>query len=199
MKVDNIEVKEKSKLVGFLGAPGTGKTTISCAMKEYLLNKSMSSEICTEYAREYVYRYGHPKHIYTQYRITTEQIAREDLLLKGQSPYIFTDSPVWLGYIYSILSIDRNDDYEIHTALSDMYEKFVLNQIKRYHKVFYLTNSCPMDDGCRDMDLNEKIESIIGGFVASHRHILPIIDLDIPIKETEARKEFVWDTLNRKG
>ena len=60
----------KSKLIGFLGAPGTGKTTLSCAMKEYCLIKGASADICTEYAREYCFKHGIPKHPYTQYRIT---------------------------------------------------------------------------------------------------------------------------------
>ena len=71
----------KSKLIGFIGAPGTGKTTLSCAMKEYLLRKNVSSDICTEYAREFCFKYGIPKHPYTQYRVTSQQMLREDLLM----------------------------------------------------------------------------------------------------------------------
>jgi len=186
----------KSKLIGFMGAPGAGKTTIACAMKEYLVKHNSTSDICTEYAREFCYQYGIPKHPYTQYRITTQQIMREDLLMKGTNDYVFSDSPVWLGYIFSLVNMQKTYDQEIHTALSDMYEKFVINQMHRYHKVFYIVeNSHPFDDGCRDLDMNAKIAKAIKGFVLSHQHILPIVTMEIPVKETSKRKKFVWDNI----
>jgi len=186
----------KSKLIGFLGAPGAGKTTLSCAMKEYCLTKGVHTEICTEYAREYCFRHGIPKHPYTQYRITRKQVDREDLLMKGNGKYVLTDSPVWLGYIYSILNVKSTDDKEIQTSLAEMYEEFVVDQINRYHKVFHLINNDPYDDGCRDMEANRIIAKVIDGFVNSHNHILPIIKCDMPINKTEERKKFVWDNLN---
>jgi nicotinamide riboside kinase len=185
----------KSKLVGFMGAPGTGKTTLSCALKEYLLVKNISSDICTEYAREFCFKYGIPKHPYSQYRITTEQMLREDLLMRGNSEFVFSDSPVWLGYLFSVVNAKADQDREIHTILNDTYEKFVINQMHRYHKVFHLRNNKPYDDGCRDMAANKKIADIMDGFVLMHKHILPIITIDIPIEETEKRKEFVWSNL----
>jgi len=185
-----------SKLIGFLGAPGTGKTTLACAMKEYCLIKEVSADICTEYAREYCFRHGIPKHPYTQYRITRKQIDRENLLLKGTSKYVFTDSPVWLGYVYNILTIKSSHDKEIQTSLAEMYEEFVVDQINRYDKVFYLVNEIPYDDGCRDMEANKVISDVIDGFVNTHKHMLPIIKCDPPITDYKGRKKFVWDNLD---
>lgn len=188
----------KSKLIGFIGAPGTGKTTLACGMKDFLLQKGVSSDICTEYAREFCFKYGIPKHPYTQYRITTEQIDRENLLMKGTNEYVFSDSPVWLGYIFSLVNTKPDFDYEIHTALSDIYEKFVINQIHRYSKVFYLKNEKPYDDGCRDMVMNKKIADVLDGFVLTHGHILPIVNVRVPIDKSEERKTFVWDSIKKE-
>jgi len=190
----------KNKLIGFLGAPGSGKTTIACAMKEYLLDKKISSDVCTEYAREFCFKYGIPKHPYTQYRITNEQINREDLLLKGNNEYIFTDSPVWLGYVYGLVNMKASFDYEIQTSLNDMYEKFVINHIHRYHKVFYLKlDGDPHDDGCRDIPWTREVSRVLDGFVLSHQHMLPIITMnDIKVDETARRKKFVWEHMIEK-
>jgi len=185
----------KSKLIGFIGAPGTGKTILACAMKEYFMLKKVSTDVCTEYAREFVLKYGFPQHPYTQYRITTKQICREDLLSSGSNEYVFTDSPVWLGYIFSLVNAKKDYDKETRDSLSDMYAKFVIEQMHRYHLVFHLKNSNPFDDGCRDMEVNSKIALILDGFVNAHRHILPIVDLDIPVEESGKRKDFVWETL----
>ena len=186
-----------SKLVGFIGAPGTGKTTLACAMKEYTLTRNISSDVCTEYAREFSFKYGISKHPYSQYRITGAQIEREDILKKGSSDYIFTDSPVWLGYVFALINMKPDFDKEIRDVLTDIYQKFVIDQIDRYYAVFHIKNSNPFDDGCRDMELNQQIADIVEGFVVSHRHLLPIIDLDIPIEDAEGRKKFVWENIEQ--
>jgi len=189
----------KSKLIGFMGAPSTGKTTLAGAMKEYaFVNGNISADVCTEYAREIVFTYGHPKHVYTQYRITTKQIQREEVLKNGASEYIFTDSPVWLGWIYGMLNLKPNSDAEIHTAISDMYELFVINQMHRYHTVFLVTNSNPEDDGCRDMEANKLIADIIEGFTMMHQHLLPIVRIPEDHNTPEKRKEFVWNHLTKE-
>ena len=65
------------KLVGFIGAPGSGKTTLACAMKEFSLTKNFSSDVCTEYAREFCFSYGVSSNPYAQYRITLKQLDKE--------------------------------------------------------------------------------------------------------------------------
>ena len=187
----------KSKLIGFMGAPSTGKTMLAGAMKEYaFLHGGKSTDVCTEYAREFVFTYGHPKHAYTQYRITSKQIQREDILSKGTAEYIFTDSPVWLGYIYALLKLKSTADIEVHTAISDMYELFVINQMHRYKKVFYVRTSETEDDGCRDMEENAQITAMMDGFVNLHQHILPITVVPEEFNHPLKRKEFIWDNLN---
>lgn len=44
-----------TKLVGFIGGPGSGKTTLACALKEYFMLNDISTDVSTEYAREFVW------------------------------------------------------------------------------------------------------------------------------------------------
>ena len=188
--------KMSNRLIGFMGAPSTGKTMLAGAMKEYAFTHGgISTDVCTEYAREFVFRHGFPKHVYTQYRITSRQLEREDLLLKGNSEFIFTDSPVWLGWVYGVLKLTPDCDAEVSMAISDMYESFVMNQINRYHKVFHVKVEAPEDDGCRDMEGNKLITELIDGFILSHKHLLPIITIPPEYNSPESRKQFVWNNL----
>ena len=178
-----------------MGAPGTGKTTLACAMKEYALLHNVSSDICTEYAREFCFKYGVPRHPYAQYRIPSEQIERENLFMKGNNEYIFCDSPIWLGYVFGLVNFSHEHNEEVRDIISDLYGKFVIKQMNRYYRVFHIKNDKPHDDGCRIMEINRKIADVIDGFAISHKHMLPIVTIDIDIMDTEGRKKFVWDNL----
>lgn len=185
----------KTKLIGFMGAPGSGKTTLAFAMKEYLLTKKISSDVCSEYAREFCFRFGVPKSTYTQYRINLGQMDREDAFMKGTNDYVFADSCIWMGYSFALVHLKKDHEKEAHSAVSDIYDRFVIGEMNRYDKVFYLKNNSAFDDGCRDMDVNRKIAEVMEGFVRSHQYLLPIVTIDVSIEETEKRKEIVWECL----
>jgi nicotinamide riboside kinase len=188
----------KNKLVGFMGAPGTGKTTLSSSMKEYVLLHNISSDVCTEYAREFCFKYGVPKNVYSQYRINQGQLEKEDILTRGNNEYIFSDSPVWMGYVFSLIHLKSNDTAEIKDIIGDIYDRYVIKQINRYYKVFHLKNPNPYDDGCRDMEANKIIAEAMDGFVLSHQHLLPIITINVDIMNVEERKKIVWENIREK-
>jgi len=188
----------ESKLVGFIGGPGSGKTTLACALKEYFMIKKISTDVCTEYAREFVFEYGFPETPFAQYKLALKQKKREDLLCQGTNKYVFSDSPIWLAYVYGLLLIRSDGTIQDRAVASDIYKEFVVKQINRYDRVFYIQNETPHDDGCkRDKDTEKTIRNLIEGFVKLHEHILPITRMNIPIEETESRKEFVYNELER--
>jgi len=190
----------KNKLIGFMGSPGTGKTMAAFAMKEYAMKKGYSSDVCPEYAREYCYKYGVPTNMHSQYRLNLEQVEREDTFLKGSNDYIFEDSCLWMGYAFTLVNLEYSRTEETRSIVCDIYDRFVLRYMDRYHKVFYLKyGNLAFDDGCRNLEINKKIATIMDGFVLSHQHILPIITVDIPIDKTEQRKDFIWEHLEDKS
>jgi len=184
------------KLIGFIGAPGSGKTTIASSMKEYIIKYNLSADICTEYAREHIFKHGHPLDFGTTYHIALTQKEREDSLLNGSNDFIFTDSPLWLSYIYALFIAQNSTASDSLEVLSRLYKQLVLDNAKRYTKVFYLCNNDkPEDDGCRDMDANERISEMIDGFVKVHMDLLPIIPINFTHSESEQRKEFIWENI----
>ena len=186
----------KSKLVGFIGGSGTGKTTLACALKEYFMLNNISTDVCTEYAREFVFEYGFPETAFVQYKLALNQQRREDLLCQGTNEYIFSDCPVWLGYIYTLPLIKPDSSKQVKSAASDIYKEFVVNQMDRYHRVFYIQNDQILDDGCKHPEaIQQFINDGIDSFVKLHENLLPIVRINIPIKETEQRKKFVLDNL----
>ena len=185
-----------SKLVAFIGGPGSGKTILACALKEYFMLRKISTDVCTEYAREFVFKYGFPEHPSEQYRLGLKQKEREDLLCMGNNEYIFSDSPIWLTYPYCMLIVNHNDDYHVQSILPEIYEEFVIKNIQRYHKVFYVKNDNPHDDGCkRDKELEDRVRRILDGFVNVHKDLLPIVEIPYSVEQSEERKAFVFKEL----
>lgn len=181
-----------SKLVAFIGGPGSGKTTLACSLKEFFMLNNISTDVCTEYAREFVFEYGFPESPFAQYKLALKQKKREDLLCQGTNKYIFSDSPIWLSYVYCLLLIKPDGTKQDRAVIWDVYKEFVVKQMHRYHRVYYVQNPNPYDDGCkRDKEAEDHIRKLIDGFVNVHEHILPITRIDIPIQEAEKRKEFV--------
>jgi len=186
----------KPKLIGFIGAPGTGKTTLACSMKEYVIKYNHSADICMEFAREHIFKHGHPTELSSNLYITLTQQDREDALLNGNNDFIFTDSPLWLSYIYASLIVQNSMVSDSLEILSYLYKRFVMDASDRYEKVFYLCgNDKVEDDGCRDMAANAKISQMIDGFVKTHINLLPIVPIRLSHEHAEERKDFVWETI----
>ena len=185
-----------SKLVAFIGGPGSGKTILACALKEYFMLRKISTDVCTEYAREFVFKYGFTEHASEQYRLGLKQKEREDLLCSGNNEYIFSDSPIWLTYAYTLLIIEQQHDFHIQSILPEIYEEFVIKNINRYHKVFYVKEENPYDDGCkRDKEFEDRIRRVIDGFVRTHADLLPIVEIPYSVQQAEERKQFVFENL----
>ena len=185
-----------SKLIGFIGSAGCGKTTLACALKEYFMLKQISTDVCTEYAREFVFNYGFPENPDSQYRLALGQIEREDALCSGSNKYIFSDSCVYLSYVYCMVLINKNDSLQRKTVLADIYKRFIISDLNRYHRLYYLSSIEPFDDGCkRDLESEKMIHDVMDGFIQVHKNLLPIVDVDATIHDTEKRKQIVYDDL----
>lgn len=122
--------------IGICGSPSSGKTTISQLLKWKIQNiLNVTLETTTEYARNYIEKYGQITNIYQQFLIYEEQTKIEKQI---QNIYDITisDSPRFLSYIYSKKIYDYKNEQEREILLK-IYEKS-LESLKDYDIIYLL-------------------------------------------------------------
>ena len=97
-----------AKLVGFLGGPCTGKTTLAHHVYQALTGLDVKTSWANEFVSEDIERIGPPDaaySIYEQFRFSLMQRCKEERALRT-SEVVVTDAPLLLGYAYPLL--DKN-------------------------------------------------------------------------------------------
>lgn len=117
-------------------------------------------------------KHGQMEHIAVQFHITHEQYQREETLSQS-CDVLISDSPLFLSYIYGLLAMDSSSETQIK-ILKEIYGWSVLKQLDRYDHVFFLPRQFEVvDDGLRQVEHTEAVESAILGFLSSHKHLFP--------------------------
>ena len=166
----NQQVIHMAIKIGFIGAPGSGKTTISQNFVSLLRIESKKRvELIDEFARSFVSTFQNTS-IKDQYLIAHKQIDKENEF--ESSDYLITDSPVILSLFYSYLCIDWNECVERY-YLNEIY-KLLIDRIHMYDFLFYLNplDDINLDDGKRihtNEQENLKINQQISYFINLHK------------------------------
>ena len=93
-----------AKIIGFLGGPSTGKTTLAQSVLKVLTLQGKNAAWANEFVSEDVARIGAPTpefYIYEQYRYVLMQYRRERKLAATHD-FVLTDAPLLLGYAYAL-------------------------------------------------------------------------------------------------
>lgn len=176
--------------IGITGVPGAGKTTLSRAIAAKCrgIEGLKHVELVQEYARRYLSKHGNITSILEQYRILKKQQEWEDNVCNDKLDIMLTDSPIFLGFIYTC-SLPKRNSKEI-MFFNDVFKEMVkLNYPKpRYDIIFHLSPDLnPVDDGVRvEQHFNEEwrkeadimIKSAMIIFKPAHFYILEKKDLD---------------------
>ena len=176
--------------VGIVGVPGSGKTTLSRAIASKCrgIKDLRNVELVQEYARRYLSKHGNITSILEQYRILKKQQEWEDSISNDKLDIMLTDSPLFLGFIYSC-NLPKRNSKEI-MFFNDVFKEMIkLNYPKpRYDIIFHLLPVLkPVDDGIRleehfdeawrkEADIMIKSTMII--FKPAHFYILEQKDLN---------------------
>lgn len=149
-------------------------------------NLQTVTQVCPEYAREYITRLGFPEHPAVQAFIFNKQLRREDML-SHSSDWLFCDSPLFFTYLYALYILDPASDQQ-RKIVKELYRWSVLDTLDRYEKILFLPRQFDIvDDGVRHPDHTNRLEKLIMGFVDLHSHMWKDKFVVLESKETDPK------------
>lgn len=91
----------KLTVVNFAAAPGSGKSTSAAQCFAYFKNRGANVELLNEYAKQLVYSRRQAEMGNQVYMLGKQYKKQMDIAEYGKVPMVFTDSPLFLGLLYS--------------------------------------------------------------------------------------------------
>lgn len=88
-----------TKVINLFGGPGIGKSTIASGLFHLMKTNRYNVELVTEFAKDLVWQKNYTA-LNCQIFVTANQYYRQHVLI-DKVDYIITDSPVFLGAIFS--------------------------------------------------------------------------------------------------
>lgn len=138
-----------TKRIVFIGAAGSGKTTLATSVFSALKNAGRRAEHVDEFIRRDIQLHGPMTSIWEQYRTRQFQKELEDAV--PETDYLICDSGTLTPYFYAVLYCDPSDPRQ-RLVLQDMY-KYLLTDLwlGRYDLIFYLPliSTVNFNDGTR--------------------------------------------------
>ena len=182
----------KSKLVTFIGAPSSGKSTLATDTHTELKKLGKNSIFVPEVATDYIAEYGVPNTPVDQLVIFYKQLNKEKMFI-GSKDYIICDSSGILNYFYfRNLYNEKLSNKDI--AVINHLQKEILKSINQWDYVFYLPPIFDnIDDGIRYQN-KEQIQRI-DRWIKSYLELENINHIDLSNIDLKKRTKFVLDRL----
>lgn len=183
----------KGKLITFIGAPASGKSTLASQVHSELKRRGKNSIFVGEVATEYIAEYGLPNSPIDQLVIFYKQLERERMFLDSKD-FIICDSSTLLNYFYFRgLFPYQLSNKDIATI--NHLQKEILKTIGSWSDIYYLppieTN---VDDGIRYHD-KTQIQKL-DRWIKTYLEMENISHTDISHIKLDERLDFV---MNRVG
>lgn len=136
-----------TKIIGFLGGPSTGKTTLATSVFNALSEKGINPGWASEFVTDDVQENGAPDldyYIYEQYRFLFHQSRREEEARKS-SDIVITDSPLLIGYAYTLQKKEYATLGRQKNFINELAGLFAQDG-KRYHHLYLLKREANFED-----------------------------------------------------
>ena len=136
-----------AQLIGFLGGPCTGKTTICTQLLSTLEQQGHDAGWSKEFVTDDIPVNGIPSQenlVYEQFRFNYMQRRREvDLMAKHN--VVITDAPLLLGYAYAMQK-DASEYCERQQRLYEDLKMLFAEDAKNYDKLYFLSREFAYED-----------------------------------------------------
>lgn len=166
-------------LIGFMGGPCTGKTTLAKALVKLLKFHGVKAGWSREFVTEDIKVHGPPPReytIYEQYRFFFNQLRFEEEILE-KSQVLVTDSPIMMGCMYPLMELDVSTAGR-QQAFADEFIELFKEFSKRYHRIYFLGRDFPFEDnGIRfhseqeSIAVDEKIKNMLRAFGVPYKEL----------------------------
>jgi nicotinamide riboside kinase len=181
-----------TKLVTFIGAPSSGKSTIASEVHTELKKIGKNSIFIAEVATDYIAEYGVPNTPVDQLVIFYKQLNKERMYL-GTKEYVICDSSGILNYFYFRgLFGEKLGNKDI--AIINHMQKEILKTINQWSYIFYVPPILDnVDDGIRYQNI-EQIQQL-DRWIKSYLELENINHFDLSKYELKKRKDFVLKSI----
>ncbi len=178
--------------VGFVGVPGSGKTSTARGLAAFCRRdeRFRKVELISEYARRFITKYGIDQ-LADQFKVLLKQLEWEDVVPQEDTDLLITDSPIHLGFMY-VLELRKHTQKDM-MYMNDIFKKMnKLNQPQRYDVIFYLPPVIePVEDGVRD-----KLHFDPSWREEANRRIINVFDLFPPKRFITIESTGLMDRVN---
>lgn len=140
-----------TKVINFIGGPGTGKSTMAALCFVELKSRHISAEYVQEYAKTLIYKKKFDK-LCQQYHVSMHQYKMIKAV-DGCVDYICLDSPLLLGLMYN-----RNFDSNVSNV--EKTEAMILSKMSEFDNIYIFlerNNAYIFEKSGRVHDENESM------------------------------------------
>ena len=179
-----------AKLIGLIGAPSSGKTTLANALFNAFNAYNIPATLVREFVSDDIEKRGAPSfeyYIYEQYRFLFHQMRREEQAKEKAEGYIITDCPTLIGYAYTLQQIDS-----IHLGRQPSFKEELTALFKedfdRYDHLYFLEREALFEDnGIRfhseetSKEFSILLKELLTKHKVKHKHVYG----DVPTRENQ--------------
>jgi nicotinamide riboside kinase len=182
-----------SKLISFLGASASGKSTLASSVHTELKKLGKNSIFISEIATDFIAENGIPSNPIDQMVIFYKQLEKEKMFINTKE-YIICDSSSMLNYFYfRQLFPQKLSDKDI--AIINHLQKEILKSINQWSYIFYLPlmNNEKIEDGIRFQNKEEIVK--IDNWIKSYLQLENINHHDLSGLKLNDRTKYILDKI----